>query len=271
MKRPIALQQLAAIDLETPQLVDLAAEVGCDSVSLFTCSPPQLPMSFRTVSRANLAAFRERLAATGVTVGGVDHFPIYEEMDLDDYVEGLAIGAEIGASRITTAVHDTQSARAVDRLGALSDLAGRHGLAVALEFMGLSAGCASLAKGAWFVDQVGRGDLGLCVDPLHLVRTGGTAAELAALAPRYFVSAQICDGRGLHLSTDYAAECMDREAPGMGDYPLQEIFAAMPADVPLDIETPALRLGASGPALTAFLRDAVVRSRRLLATAHPGG
>jgi sugar phosphate isomerase/epimerase len=264
MHRPIALQQISAMDLDPPDLVSLAAEVGCAGVSVFTCLPEQMPMGFRSVSRANLAAFRDRLAHTGLTVGGVEHFLLYEGVDLDSYLEGLELGAALGAQRACVTLYDTDAARAADGLAAFAALAAPFGLKVSIEFTGLSPGCDSLSKAVWLADQAGADNVGVCLDPLHLVRTGGTAAEVAVIAPRGFACLQLCDGRGLHRSVDYMAECSDREAPGLGDFPLEAIVRSVPATTPVELETPNARCGGAGPALTAFLRDAVARTRRLL-------
>src|SRR5690606_16862120 len=143
--------------------------------------------------------------------------------------------------RAVTLVFDRDRGRAIDRLGAFCELARREGLAPALEFTPLTGGCDDLDSAVAFVDAIGREALGLGVDVLHLVRSGGGAEALRALAPDCFRYAQLCDGHGLHVSTDYFGEAHQREIPGRGDFPLAEIVAALPAGITLEVEVPSDR------------------------------
>ena len=130
--------------------------------------------------------------------------------------------------------------------------------------MGLSAGCNSLARAAYFIDAVGRPNAGIAVDALHLVRTGGTPGDVAALAPRYFAYAQVCDGSGLALSSDYLPEALDRLIPGEGDFPLVPLIEALPLATALDVEVPSPRRAAAGIPALERARQAVAATRRLL-------
>lgn len=275
--RPLALHQITAMTADPAGLLRIAAQAGCASVCLFT-HVPQVAIpdaeagahTFPMVTAANLGTFRAAMAETGVGVSNIEFFPVAPGLNVDALAPAFAIGAEIGAARIVTHIHDADDARAVDTLGRLTTLAASHGLATGLEFMGLTPPCASIQRAAWFVDQVARPELGLAVDMLHLVRTGGTAADVAALAPRYFSYGQLCDGRGLHRAADYLPEAMDRTLPGQGDFPLAEILAALPAAVPLDVEVPNATANAGGD--TAAMRDhamAAVQAARALVDAAP--
>ena len=72
----------------------------------------------------------------------------------------------------------------------------------------------------------------ICIDPLHLARSGGSPADVKALDAKYFPYAQISDGMldpgepnpalfgKLGLGT--------RAMPGEGKLPLREVIAALP-------------------------------------------
>jgi sugar phosphate isomerase/epimerase len=268
MTRPLALHQLGALELAPLDFVDLAADVGCQAVCIFGFWPPGQVTQLPTVPRELGRDFRARLADRGLGLSGVDFFPVTEGLDLEAYKGGVAFAAELGARQLITAIQDADRPRAVANLGALAELAGSHGLRIGLEFMSLSAGCRTIGDGAWFVDQVGRDNVGLDLDVLHLVRSGGTAAEVAALDPRYFNNAQICDGRGLAVTDDYLKEAgADRLRPGTGDFPLREVFAAVPAETPIDVEVPSLTC--EGLSRRDFLADAVARARAILEDLSP--
>lgn len=263
--RALGLHQITAMEAGPVGLVRIAAETGCSHVCIFTQLPAGVT-GFPVITTENSADFTTALRETGVRVGNVEFFPITPGIDLETYSAGLALGAEIGGERIVTHVHDTDETRAVDTLGRLCDMAAGLGLKVGLEFMGLSPGCDGIAKAAWYVGQVGRPNLGIAVDALHLARTGGTPADVAALPARVFAYSQICDAHGLHRATDYLPEALDREMPGDGDLPLAALIDALPAATFLDVEVPRANL--TIPALERA-REAVARTRALLAAARP--
>ncbi|HZU65215.1 MAG TPA: TIM barrel protein [Novosphingobium sp.] len=266
----LGLHQITANECDPLTLVDLAAEVGCEEVCLFTHIPraalpgDAAPTLFPVVTRPLVARLRERLDAAGVGVGNVEFFPVTAAGDAGLYRESFEIAAAIGARRAVTHIHDAEDARAVDSLGRLGALAAEHGLRLGLEFMGLTPACASIERAAWFVEQVGVAQVGIGVDALHLVRTGGRPADVARIPSALFTYAQICDAAGLQATPDYLHEALERRLPGDGDFPLAAFVAALPEGVAVDVEVPsAARIAAGQPAL-GHARTAVARARRLL-------
>lgn len=171
---------------------------------------------------------------------------------------------------MVTHIHDPDPLRATDCLGRFAELAGEYGLQLGLEFMALTPGCTSLAAAAGFVKRVGRANLGVGVDALHLARSGGTPAEVAALAPGLIAYAQLCDGPLLAPSVEaldparYAEEAFNRLPPGQGVFPLAELLRALPPAAALDVEVPMPRLVTQGVAATQRARLAVDGARNLL-------
>jgi sugar phosphate isomerase/epimerase len=258
------------MDVGPLELIDIAAATGCEQVSLFTYStqavlPGQTSrLVFPLVTREMKRSVFERLAQMGVSVNGVEFFPLTADADVSQYIPALALGRELGAVRAMTHIHDIDRARAVERLGTLSDLARAEGLTLGIEFTPLTLGCVSIHRAAWFVDQVGRSNVGIGVDALHLVRSGGTPADVAALDARYFCNAQMCDGHGLHTSSDYMIEARNRELPGAGDFPLAALLQALPAVTAIEVEVPSQRRLDAGMSAIDHVRDAVSRLRVLV-------
>jgi sugar phosphate isomerase/epimerase len=99
------------------------------------------------------------------------------------------------------------------------------------------------------VDAVAHPAAGVLVDPLHLRRSGGSPAAVAVLAqsrPELFPYVQLCDAplgaphdgtRGLYREAVTA-----RLLPGDGELPLGELLGALPASLPLSVETPVAAL-----------------------------
>ena len=99
---------------------------------------------------------------------------------------------------------------------------------------------------------------------MHLVRSGGTAADIAALDPAMLLYGQLNDGHGLHLSAAYFDEVHDRQLPGNGDFPLADILAALPATAPIEVKCPSDSRRKAGVSALDYARDAGERARRLL-------
>lgn len=266
----LGLHQITANELSPVELVELAAAVGCEEVCLFTHIPiaalpgDDAPTLFPVVTRDLVADLRSALSTHGIAVGNVEFFPVTAGLDIEVYREGFEVAAAIGAQRAVTHIHDADDARAVDTLGRLGNLAAQHGLRLGLEFMGLTPACASIERAAWFVEQVGPAHAGIGADALHLVRTGGTPADVARIAPELFTYAQICDADGLQVTGDYLHEALERKLPGDGDFPLAAFIAALPPTVAVDVEVPSATRIAAGHAPLDHAREAVRRSRVLL-------
>jgi sugar phosphate isomerase/epimerase len=121
------------------------------------------------------------------------------------------------------------------------------------------------------VERIGLANLGVAVDALHLQRTGGLPQDLAGLRRGLLSYAQLCDGPALADPSQaleparYIAEAFDRLVPGEGTFPLAELVQVLPADLPLDVEVPALRQAGAGISPLEHARHAVMGARRVLA------
>lgn len=252
--RALGLHQLTAMDVGPLELIEIAATCGYEAVSLFT-NAPHVPIEgqegkfvFPTVTQAMEFEVRERLDAHGLAMVNAEFFLLKPDVDLEDYAPGLALGRALGARHAISHVFEPDPARAVDLIGRLCDLAAAEDMTVALEFCQMTPGCKSLGQAAWFVSQVGAANLGFGICPMHLVRSGGSAADIAALDPGLLLYGQLNDGCGLHVSEAYFDEVHDRQLPGKGDFPLRQIIAALPAEAPIEVKCPSesrIRAGVS--------------------------
>ncbi len=201
------------------------------------------------------------LADHGLDVVNAEFFLMKPDTDLDDYIAGLAMARELGAKNVMTHVFETDEGRAVDMLGRFAELAGAHELTVALEFCRMTPGCRTIHQARRFADEVGRDNIGYGICPMHLVRSGGTAQDVAARPVLY---SQVNDGKGLHTSDAYFEEVHDRELPGDGDFPLHDILSAIPKDAPIEVKIPRdSRIKAGGPAAD-YVQRAYDKTRALV-------
>lgn len=281
MMPSLALHHFTIGDVDPLELVSIAASCSCDAVCVFVSSPADpapgqaMPeLAFPAVTPDLLPAMKTRLRDEGVTVTNIEFFPLGADTRLEDLRPSLALGAELGARLAVTHIYDSDTSRAADTLARFGQLAAEYDLCLGLEFMGLSPTCNSLEKAAQLVRAAAQDNIGIAVDALHLMRTGGTPEQVKALDPALFAYAQLCDGPTLDDPASaldqerYLAEAFDRLAPGKGVFPLMDLVNALPSNTFFDVEVPSPTLAAQGVAPTERARLAVEASRRLLAMAR---
>ena len=80
---------------------------------------------------------------------------------------------------------------------------------------------------------------------MHLVRSGSSAADIAAIDPEHIGYAQLNDTTLQPRIDNYMEEAMfERMVPGEGELPLRDILSALPADIVIELEVPQTIVGA---------------------------
>jgi sugar phosphate isomerase/epimerase len=263
---PISLHHLTVLDASPAELVSIASSLSCDHVCLFTYVPAAAGDAFPRVGDSETcAAVIARCDETGVSVHNIEYFGVHEDIDLELYRPGLERGRRLGARRATAHIHDPVRDRGIETFAALCDLAADYGLDVGLEFTVLSA-IRTVQDAAATIEAAGRANADIVVDALHLVRCGGTVADLASIDPRMIGYVQVCDGPATMPADQHLAEAIgERRVPGTGEFPLQAFVAAVPPGPVIAVEVPLsawMRRGA-GPLERAGC--AVAATRALLA------
>ena len=272
MPRPLGLHQLTVMDVGPLELIEIAAACGYDRVSLFT-NAPVVPIAghegkfqFPTVLPDMKSHVRARLDAHGLEVINAEFFLMRPDVDLETYRPGLALGRELGAENAMTHVFEADPARAADILGRFCAIAAEEDMRVSIEFCQMTPGCKTIHAARGLVDAVGATNLGFGICPMHLVRSGGTPADIAVLDPEILFYGQLNDGHGLHVSEAYFEEVHDRQLPGVGDFPLADILRALPAGVPVEVKCPSDSRRKAGVSARDHARNAGERARALLAS-----
>jgi len=90
------------------------------------------------------------------------------------------------------------------------------------------------------VTAAGRSNAGVLVDALHLARSGGNPASVAAVPRERIAYMQLCDGPAKSPPLeDLARESRnDRLPPGHGELWLDELLDALPDNVAISVEVP---------------------------------
>ena len=241
--RDFSLSHLSVLPVGPPELIDLAADAGFRSIGIRLCSPmaggPEWPLR---VGSAQLRETLGRLNDRGVRVFDIEVVRLAEATNVETYVAAFETAAALGAHRATVNIDDPDRSRTVDRFGRLCDLAAPHGLSLDIEFM-IWRPVARLEDAVAIVTAAARRNGHVLVDALHLDRSGGTPAAVAAVDAALIGCVQLCDAsKARPESSGIIDEARSgRLAPGEGELPLGALLDALPPTIPLAVEVPLAR------------------------------
>lgn len=267
MKR-LAIEALSVFGLPPVEFVDVAADLGCRYITVFLRNFAVLPLGYPPFSLKDDSRLRADLLAAmdlrGVSISLGDGFLVLPGADMRSFGGDLDLMAELGVPRINVVSLDPDFSRTVDQVGTLAELAAQRQIETVVEPVpGLTI--ADLATALAVLQHVSRPDVRLVIDTMHLVRSGSGADDLAAIAPEQIGYAQLCDTTLAPQADNYAEEAMfERMVPGEGELPLQEILAALPADVVIGLEVPQRSLALAGVGPAERLRPCVEATQGLL-------
>ncbi len=176
---------------------------------------------------------------------------LYKAIDFARFERLFETAARLGARRVKLACIEEDEGLAADLVAGAAAAVVPFALNVDLEFMPFS-GIKTVASAARVVGASGAANAGVLVDALHLSRSGGVPADVAALAPALFAYVHLCDAPAnippsLLAITEEAR--VARLIPGDGGLPLAELVAVMPPALPVSIELPMKEMAARLPAL----------------------
>jgi len=261
-----SIAHLTAIRLPPPQLIRLAQRTGYQSVGLrliaVTDDSPGYPLMH---DPALLRETKAAIAETGVGVLDIEFVKITPEIDVAALEPFVAAGAELGARYVITAPYDPDLTRLADRLGAISDLAGRHGLRAILEFFPWTE-VACLGDAVSVVEATGRPDCGILVDTLHYARSASHAGQFAGVPASRFPFVHVCDapaGSNFTREQLFHAGRVERLPPGEGGIDIRGILANLPPDIPIALEVPMTAMTAV-EGEEAVARRVLTAAKRLL-------
>lgn len=238
----LALDHITAVDAGPEDLASAAAEAGCAAMCLFMepmAVLPHMPDFDLYGSLARRQSLRRHMERVGVALDLAYPFTLAGRTVIADLERGLACAAELGAGLVNALVYDRDPQRRVQNFGAFSDLAQQHGLRVVVEFYPVSQ-IRSLAEALELVQQINRPhQIGINADLMHLMRSGGSIAELAAAPEGSILYGQLCDGPTICSTDSFDEEASTaRLLAGEGVFDLPGFAAALPAACPISVEIP---------------------------------
>ncbi len=223
------------------EFIAAAAEAGYDAVGLRLNRSPGLPFSPVVGDAPLIREIKRALADTGLSVLDIFSFYLEPVIDLDMFRAAMEIGSELGGRYALVMGDDPDWSRQRENFARVAEMAAGFGLVPALE-PAVTRPLASHRLSELLIAESGRSDAVICLDPLNLMRAGETAADIASMNPRLFPFAQIGDGfldAGGFDPAKLGKMSPNRRAMiGDGDLPVTAILDALPAGIPLSVETP---------------------------------
>ncbi|BBX44820.1 sugar phosphate isomerase/epimerase [Mycobacterium cookii] len=269
----LGIEMLSVFGMPPVEYVGLVADLGCRYITAGLVGFAPLnslgypPFSLRddpALRRDLLAAMTDR----GVSISLGEGLLIAPGVDVRCYAADLDVMAELRIPRINTVSLEPDRARTFDQLAALTALAAERGIATCIEpVLGLSIADLPMAVAA--VEYVGRDDVSVLIDTMHVARFGARADDLRALPAERIGYIQLSDTTLQPRIAHYAEEAMfERLPPGEGELPLADMLAALPADRVVGLEIPMRSRAEAGVSAYDRLRPCVESARALLADTH---
>ena len=211
---------------------------------------------------------RAALANSGLDLIDVEVVWLKPDSDMTLHKRTIDIGAELGARNVLCVSSHPDAGATAAMLAELCEHAAPSGMRVALEF-GIFTEVRSIAAARAILDQVAHPAVALLIDPIHVDRSGATAAQIADVPTSLLPYAQFCDASAIRPDPqDFGAIIADavdlRLQCGEGVLPLDAILTALPAGIPLSIELRSKALRDSYPDPGERARETARATRRWL-------
>ncbi len=241
----LSLAHMTFMHADPLALIGLARTGGFDAVGIRLIDPAPQADHFPLIGDAALRRLvKAELEATGIALLDVEAIWLWPETEIAHVEPVLAVGAELGAKHVLVAGNDPDRRRMTDRFARICELAHGYGLGVGLEFIPYTT-LNSLGSAVEALREAAQPNAGVLIDILHLMRSGGSPADIGALNPDEIAYGHLCDAPAASPGSD-AIRAEARSArlyPGDGGLPLDAFLRAMPPGRPIALEAPASAYG----------------------------
>lgn len=266
----LGIEQLSVFSLPPVAYVGLAADLGCETISLGltgTGYDPEghAPWSLRddpVLRRETKAALRDR----GVAIALGEGCLLRPGVAPQDLAADMDLLADLGCERINTLSIDRAMdlAQLHDQFALFAQMVADRGMVSTVEIVPMLP-IGGLDPAIALLDHVGRADFRLLLDTMHLRRLRITPDQIAALDPGRIGYVQLCDIADSLKGADYMeAALYERLVPGTGDVPFAAYLAALPDGLTYGLEVPQRSLALAGLGPHARLEPSVLAARALL-------
>lgn len=268
----LGIENISVFGLPPVEFVNLAADLGCQCISTGLTSfdfgvhdyPPFSLRDDLALRREMVAVMRDR----GIAISLGEGLTIRPGISARDHEADLDIMCELGVEVVNTVSMDPDLSRTFDQFGIMAEMVAARGRKTTTELAPSLTVC-DLPTALDAVRHVGRPDFTLLIDTMHVIRSGSTVADVAALDPDLIGYIQLCDAPLKPRFESYFEESMfERMVPGEGELGLSELLAVLPPDRVYSLELPLRSEAKAGIGPHQRLSKCVAAARRLLSEAH---
>ena len=260
MAAPLALHTWSLDTTPLLETLAVARRTGWDGIELRRLDFTRAAQAGRPPESVLEAA---RNSGLGVACVGVEHGWMWAEGAerkrlLDVFDEQCARASALGCTTVMSPVDKGRGdvTRAADSVREVGDLAGGHGVRLALEFNSQAEQLNTLAAVRDLLGRAAHPHCGLLLDTYHIGRSGCGLRELEDVAAQEIVYVQYSDVPRTGL---VPGQALDRLPPGSGMVPFREFFALLARKRDLGY------LSYEAPNPAAWARDAEEVAREALA------
>jgi sugar phosphate isomerase/epimerase len=197
---------------------------------------------------------RETLAImqhTGVRVFDVGVVRLKKETSVTAFDAVFESAARLGASHVVVNGDEPDQRLLAELLAHLCEVGRPYALTMNLEFTPWT-GVRTLAEAVSVVKAASQPEARVLIDTIHVDRSGGTPADIAAVPVELIAYAQLCDAYGPRpqdFETMIFQARNERRFPGEGNLDMGGMLRALPAGIPLSLEAPTRTLAQTLSAL----------------------
>ncbi|HEV8532746.1 MAG TPA: sugar phosphate isomerase/epimerase [Methylomirabilota bacterium] len=226
MPNPLSLHTWTLDTTPLARVLDIVKTTGWDAIELRR-------LDFKRAADAGQPAEAVldlvRRSALGVSCVGVELGWLWAEGAerarlLAAFDESCRWAKDLGSRTVMSPVDRGEGpvARAADSVKEVGDIAGRHGVRLALEFNSQCAQINTLRSVREVLARAAHPQVGLLLDTYHLQRSGAKPDDLADVAPAEIAYVQFSD---VPRSGLVPGQALDRLPPGQGSVPFAAWFA----------------------------------------------
>ena len=256
----LSLEHMTVLGLSPTQIVDTAEKLGVELISLILDTGSYRIAAPSFLERPGLTdKMVARLKSSRVRIHAAEGFLIDSNFDAERFQRLIEISARLGVDRGIVMISDPERERAIDQFGRLCEMAQPYDLQISLEFVAF-AEVSTLSEACGIVEATAAANAAVSVDILHLMRTGGSPADLERDGLR-FGAAQLCDGPRTLPRDQWEHEAVSgRLVPGTGEFPITAFLRALPANLVVGVEVPQ-GIPVTSPELLAEARRSIEAAR----------
>ncbi len=270
----LGIELISVFNLPPVDFVNLAADLNCPNISMILTPLDYNPQNYpawdllndKKQQREMKAAMRDR----DVRISLGEGYIVAPGTDVREvHGKTLDVMLELGVKLINTISFDPDENRTFDQFALVVEMAKKAGIDAVTEFAPCFASNRDLKSALRAVRHVNQPNFRVLLDTMHLIRGGGSAADVAKLAPDAIGYVQLCDAPLVPTNPDYLDEATyERKIPGEGELPLLDILAEVSPDLVISVEVPLRSLADKGIAPRERLTRCAQISHDLVARAE---